>query len=401
MEKISRELTIKYALLQSAFWIGQCCIFGFANVYLKSRGFDNTQVGIALSLASILSIIIQPLVAGFADRATKVSLRTITMFLMLIVFSLGVILYIIPDSYIFITLCYMIMIAIQITLVSLLNSLAMEYMNLGILMNYGLARGISSIAFALTSFSLGIVLKYFSGNILLLIFLVFYVLFIGTLILFKIDTSSLTLPKSKVEETEQKQPDGILAFLKKYKKFTILLIGMTMVMYSHNLINTYLINIVENVGGDNTDMGMSLAIAAGLELPTMAIFVLIIRKIKCSTLLKISAFFFFIKSAVVWLAPNMLTINLSQLLQLFAYALFTPASVYYVNEIIDAKNSVKGQSMVGVATFSLVGAIGSITGGRILDTKGVSTMLLVATIVTGIGFIIVCLSTEDTKKETQ
>lgn len=399
MGKISRELTLKYALLQSVFWICQCFVLGFANVYLKSRGFDNTQVGITLSLASVLSIIIQPLVAGFADRTTKVSLRTITMVLMLIVLSLGIILLIIPDSYIFITICFMFIMAIQITLVSLLNSLALEYMNLGIHMNYGLARGISSIAFSLTSFGFGIVLNYHSGNILLPIFLVSYVLFIAALILFRIDTSSLPLPEKEVIETEQKQSDGIFKFLKNYKKFTILLVGMTMVMYSHNLINTYLINIVENVGGDNTDMGLSLAIAAGLELPTMAVFILIVKKIKCSTLLKISAFFFFIKSGIVWLAPNMLTINLSQLLQLFAYALFTPASVYYVNEIIDAKNGVKGQSMVGVATFSLVGAIGSFTGGRILDTKGVSAMLLVGTIVTGIGFIIVCLSTEDAKKD--
>jgi len=268
-------------------------------------------------------------------------------------------------------------------------------------MNYGLARGISSIAFSLTSFGFGIILNYHSGNILLPIFLVCYVLFIVALILFRIDTSSLPLPEKEVIETEQKQSDGIFKFLKKYKKFTILLIGMTMVMYSHNLINTYLINIVENVGGDNADMGLSLAIAAGLELPTMAVFILIVKKVKCSTLLKISSFFFFIKSGIVWLAPNMLTLNLSQLLQLFAYALFTPASVYYVNEIIDAKNSVKGQSMVGVATFSLVGAIGSFTGGKILDTKGVSAMLLVGTIVTGIGFIIVCFSTEDAKKEIQ
>lgn len=399
MEKVSRELTLKYALLQSLFWICQCFIFGFSNVYLKSRGFDNTQVGITLSLASVLSIIIQPLVAGFADRTATVSLRTINLVLMLIVLSLGIILLIIPDSYIFITICFMFMMAIQITLVSLLNSLALGYMNLGIQMNYGLARGISSIAFSLTSFGFGLVLNYRSGTILLPIFLVCYILFIMALFLFRIDTSSLPLPEKEVVETEQKQSNGIFAFLRKYKKFTILLIGMTMVMYSHNLINTYLINIVENVGGDNADMGLSLAIAAGLELPTMAFFILIIKKVKCSTLLKISAFSFFIKSGIVWLAPNMLTINLSQLFQLFAYALFTPASVYYVNEIIDAKNSVKGQSMVGVATFSLVGAIGSFTGGRILDTKGVSTMLLVGTIVTGIGFIIVCFSTEDAKKE--
>lgn len=170
-----------------------------------------------------------------------------------------------------------------------------------------------------------------------------------------------------------------------------------MVYYSHSLLNTYLINIIENVGGNSADMGLALTISAALELPTMAAFIYIIRKIECNNLLKISAFFFFIKVGIAWLAPNVPILYLSMACQIMAFALFTPASVYYVNSIIDEQDKVKGQSMLGVATWGVAGTIANITGGKLLDTCGVSYILLLGTIVSLLGFIVVCFTTENAK----
>lgn len=55
-----------------------------------------------------------------------------------------------------------------------------------------------------------------------------------------------------------------------------------MMFYSHNLINTYLINIIEKAGGNSSDMGISLSIAAALELPAMAGFSFLVKKFKCN-----------------------------------------------------------------------------------------------------------------------
>jgi PPP family 3-phenylpropionic acid transporter len=297
-----------------------------------------------------------------------------------------------------------------------MNSLALEYVNIGIPVNYGLSRGISSIGYAAISLSLGIATDHFNGSIILTVFVVSYLAVIFFTWNFTIEIpESLNLAartnhktrESESIDTSDKQvlkseaPAGIFQFFIKYKKFTLYLIGVTMIFYSHNLINSFMINIMENVGGSSSDMGTSLAIAATLELPVMAAFVFLIRKIKCSSLLKFSALFFVIKSAVTWLAPSVGTVLFSQILQMFAFAIFTPASIYYVNEIVDAKDRVKGQTMLGVANLSLVGAIGGITGGKILDSLGVSDMLLLGTIVTGLGFLVLCYSTESTPLETE
>ncbi len=58
MENLAKQLTIRYALLQSTYWISQCTICSFAAVYLHSKNFNNMQIGTVLALAAILSIVL-------------------------------------------------------------------------------------------------------------------------------------------------------------------------------------------------------------------------------------------------------------------------------------------------------------------------------------------------------
>lgn len=438
MEKLAKQLTFKYAILQSTYWISQCSIFSFAAVYLQYKNFDNTQVGMVLSLAAVFSILLQPFIAAFADKTKKISLRHIVIALMFVVLSLAMILFIMPDSFFLIAGTYILINAIQFTLNPLFNSLALEYLNKGIPMNYGLARGTGSIAFAITSFIVGMFVNKFGPNILLIVFIISYLLVILSAFYFKLRIPKKLLSSTEIQnyvgstqintgvanalnsetvdnnddkhnhnknnnhdycdnEITPTAPTGILTFFIKYKKFSFLLIGLVLIWYSHNVINTYLINIIKNVGGDSADLGISLSVAAALELPTMAAFIYLVRKIKCSTLLKISAFFFLVKAGVAWIAPNVLTVHISQAFQMLSFALYTPASIYYVNSIVDDNDKVKGQSMLGVASMGIAGTIANITGGRILDSLGVSHMLLIATIITAFGFVLVCFFTENTE----
>ena len=400
MEKTYRQLTIKYAFLQSSYWISQCIIYSFAAVFLQYKNFNNTQIGIVLSLSSFLSIILQPAVSAFADKSKKKTVRYIILTIMLIVFALSVIFNIWNKSFIIIGSIFVVINTLQITINPLLNSIALEYINNGYPFNFGLARGTGSIAFAAVSFLLGHAIGRFSPAIILPFFLVSYVILFIAAYIFKIKAPRKISGESEVKhdsittDTTINPPASVLGFFIKYKRFSFLLIGITMVFYSHSFINSYLINIIENVGGDSTDMGLSLTIAAALELPMMAAFTLIVKKVKCGTLIKISGFFFLVKSATMWLAPTVMAVHLSMTFQLLSFALFTPAAVYYVNTIIGEEDKNKGQAMIGAATIGISGTLASITGGKMLDVSGVSDMMLLGTVVALIGFIIILFSVE-------
>lgn len=405
MEKLARQLTLRYSFIQACYWICQCAIYSFAAVFLQSKHFENTQIGVVLALAAIISIVLQPLIASFADKTKTMPLRTLILILMVVVFALTILLYVLPDTFLLISIIFVVINAIQFTLNPLYNSLALEYMNMGIPMNYGLARGIGSITFAVMSFALGYLISHFGAEVILSVFLMGYSLSILATFLFKIhipEELKAAIPKRNPVSEElpagkEAAPSKLVTFFMKYKKFMLFLLGVSMIFYSHSLINTYLINIIENVGGNSSDMGTSLSIAAALELPTMALFIVFVRKIKCESLIKISAFFFLVKAFVTWMAPNVFMVHFSQVFQLLAFALFTPASIYYVNDIVSEKDRVKGQSLLGAAYLGIAGTTANITGGRILDTFDVSRMLLIGTLVTAFGVVLICISVTEKK----
>ena len=64
-----------------------------------------------------------------------------------------------------------------------------------------------------------------------------------------------------------------------------------------------------------------------------------------------------------------------------------PAGVYYVNRMIAAKDKVKGQSLVDMAQVTAAVA-GSVLGGIFLDLRGVDFMLIIGTVVSGIGALL-------------
>ncbi len=52
--------TIKYAILNISYFAAFCTVHAYAAVFLLDRGFTNTQVGILLALANVISAVIQP-----------------------------------------------------------------------------------------------------------------------------------------------------------------------------------------------------------------------------------------------------------------------------------------------------------------------------------------------------
>jgi PPP family 3-phenylpropionic acid transporter len=82
-----------------------------------------------------------------------------------------------------------------------------------------------------------------------------------------------------------------------------------------------------------------------------------------------------------------LWIYLAQCLQFFGYAFFTPASVYYVNQVVKDADKVKGQTFMGMA-FGISNLIGNFSGGLMLDASGsVTFMLTVGTVISIVGLI--------------
>ena len=71
----TKNLTPLYAFIQGLYWMNFAAIMGYSGFYLLGSGFSNTEIGIIIAIAGILSAVLQPVLASYADRPESPSLK--------------------------------------------------------------------------------------------------------------------------------------------------------------------------------------------------------------------------------------------------------------------------------------------------------------------------------------
>lgn len=377
----NRDLNMKYAIIQAGYFAIVCCILGFAAVYLGAQGFGSSQIGIIMAIGSIVTTIAQPALASFVDKK-HLSLNRVLVLLALcgIVISLAILISSWVDISFLTAVLFILLNGALMCMMPILNSLAFAFEDYGIQLNYGLARGIGSAAYAITSLIMGFVVAHISPKLLPIL----YVAILAGLIP-QINGFRVRGKKRIRRSAPANQPTiSTVEFLKKRVVFMIFLGGFMLVYLDHMMINNFFIYFIENVGGTTSDMGIAVFLAAILELVSMTALERIKNKVNIQSLLIFSGVMFTVKHIITWLAKSMFMIYVAQFFQMFAYAIFIPASVYYVNQIFDKEDSVKGQALVTMA-MTASGVFASLLGGFMIDALGPSTTLLIGAIVSVIG----------------
>ena len=407
------KYTAKYAAIQGSYWPIFCSSYSFASVFLLSRNFDNSEIGIVLALANIFAVFLQPTVAVYADTTKKISLKNLTALLALAAAMLTGVRCLIPNVLSVLAVLLVLELTILFSLQPLISALGMHMINRGVKINFGFARGLGSLSFAVCSYIVGVLIERFGPeaspvvSVCCFVILIFFVYTFtnekrgkgseteGTNFTENEITQDETVQEEITRNETEKQASGMMEFVKKYKQFILLLLAIAFTFTSHSMINNYFIQITNDVGGNTKDMGFGIGLAAAIELPAMMLFTHLVRKVRCSTILKSSFLFFLVKAVLTMTAPNMFVLDFAQVFQFAAYAMFIPASIYYVNQIIKEEDLVKGQAFV-TGAITLGGVSASLLGGWLLDAYGVSSMLNVGSIATIIGLVIALLAIQKT-----
>lgn len=396
---MKKQLNIKYAAGQFFYFSMFASMFAFVSVYLLHKGFDNATIGMVLSITSLSAIGIQTVLANYIDKRKDIRLQDVVSAITAAIILGSLILYFMSFE-LFILVLIVLVFAITQSLLTFINSLAFIYEKFGIYINYGVARGMGSLAYAVMTMALGQVVKFTTPDILP----IFYSIF-ALLLLFSV--RSYFLPEDQqviVEEVEEPIEEQVAVdqtmfeFVSKYSRLVLLMGGIVFLFFAHTMINNFFIQIITPIGGDSGAMGTAIFVAAIVELPAMMNFNRIAKKVSVSRLLKISALFFLAKHVLTFFAPNMFIIYVAQFLQIGAFSIAYPALVEYINSVVDLKDLVKGQSLLTTA-MALSSVFASFLGGVLLDNIGVSQTLLIGVVTTVVGLLIIFITVEDTREE--
>ena len=380
-DSISRRTTAHYALIQVLANAACVGVFGFSSVYLRAQGLNDSQIGVVLALGTVINVAAQPLMGSMADRSRKISLnRLIALFYAMIV----VIASVLAPSVLPLALvsCMFVLLNFGVCISeTFANSLAMEQVNRGINLNFGLARGMGSVGYAVGSLVLGRLVAQSGERMVMPFVIVLSLLGIAALLPFGRGTA--------VPEKKEQKALNLSAFVRENKRFCVFVLGVALMYYCYCVRGSYMYQIVLAIGGDVEQFGTITAFTAFVELPAMAAYPLLSKKFKTRTIVLFAAVCFVLRTLIICFARNMLWIYVSQSMQMVSYALFVPASVYYVNEMSGEANRNKGQTFLGMGQ-SISSICASLFGGMMLTAAGGNPqmMLLSAAIISSIGVVI-------------
>lgn len=378
--------TLRYTLINALYFAAFCTIHALAAVYLLANGFSNTEVGILLAVANITSAICQPIVAGIIDKPGWLTNRRFILISVIVIMLGSLILAMVHSNKAVIFIVYALIYMIQFAYQPVMTALYFEYEKAGCKIYYGLARGLGSASFAVTSAFIGGFVEKKGVGILLIVNVITMVL--SAIVVFTfIKPESKATEDDKTAKPEEEAHNNFLDFARTYPAFVIFLIGTICFYFAHNMINDFMIQIIRNLGGGEKELGYSNFLQAILELPVMAVMPFVLKKISSKTLLIVSGVAFFIKILILNFATNMAMMYLSQSFQLFAYAVYIPAVAYYVNETMSANDQVKGQAFV-TSAITIGGVFSNLISGVILDHLGIKVMLITGTVVCALGVVI-------------
>lgn len=377
MKAQQRTLNIQYALLQGVHWMGFAVASSFAAVYLQYRGYSNSALGLILGIANIAGFALAPMLAQIVDRRGKNCLLRILWLMMAAQVCMLAVFRLTQGSSALLSVCYCVYLTYYICANPMNTQLCFE-LERGIChINFGAARGAGSLAFAVFAVPLGSLSSRFSPAILPYMGLGVVALQITMLLILTLRFRN-TEEGTAVRAGKREQSLSLPRFIGANRRFFIMLLGVALLFFCHNLGNNFLINIVRNVGGNEESMGGVNGFMALMEIPAMFLYDRLMRRVSCPSTIRIAAVAFALKGLCIALAPNLPALYGAQVLQSLSFALITPALVRYVDIYIDRKDSAKGQS-VAAAMTSLGAIFASSLGGVMFDHMSVLATLLVGT----------------------
>lgn len=387
------NLNIKYGALQAAYWMLYCIGYGFVTFYLQSFGYAAGEIGIVTAVFGVVAAVVQTRIGTLADRSSRWDWRALLSVLPVItaavVAAMGMCANKLATGVLF--GCFLVCVA---SMTPLVNAACFAYQGKGISLDFGKARGVGSLAYAAISYVLGLLTRSF-GTLPVVIAGLASCLAILLIVRVMPETTMSVPPADKVSSgldtdvsATGETSGSSKGFLAKYPGFVLMLVGLVMLLSFHNGINTYMLQIVQNVGGDSATMGTAISIAAICELPVMFGFAWISKRFSTKNLLVVCGIAYFARALIILASGSVAGVFAQQVLQMFSFAIYASASVYYTNEVMRPEDKVTGQALMsGVATVGSV--IGNLLCGWVLQYQGIHTMFEVLLALTVIGTVVV------------
>ena len=371
MSLSAKRVERHYAAVQGTYWAANCSLRGLTAVFLSYHGLTDGQIGYTSSLIYFCTITLSLLLSAWADRHPLSPLKRAISALFLLALAAAGVLYLLPLPVLLMMVVYALDCCFHNCADSILNALMMQYVDNGIPARYGWPRGVGSITYAAMAWVLGILMERYTPNIILPVFLLLCGLSLVAI---------LTMPDPGPRKLrEQGRKVSYIEMLRHNPTLVLLLCACVVSGMGQCAGSTFLIRVVERLGGTSEELGLAMFIQAGVELPAMFASGWLLKRFSARGLLTLSFCAGALKMLMLALVPSLPLLYGVMAFSVFCFGIFGFASVLFVNSIAGEQEKVRAQSLLSLCYTSGAGGIlGNLLAGALIGPLGVSTLLLVS-----------------------
>ena len=392
-DSLESRMNLLYIGAQGLYWMMVCCTISMGSAYLSNRGYSTFSIGVLFAVAYLIATAVQQIVSAATDMASDFNVLDVLAILGIVI-SLDLFVALFTKGNSFMTgFTFLIGAMVATVIQPFLNALNFHIEKYQVSMNYGVARASGSFCFFIMSLIVGLFMKVVSEKAAVFLGLIvsvgFTILIVWIFRELKATGIEVGSDYDPFEESSSFAFDSkyLHRFVEKYKMFFVFLIGLICFYFGHVIVNNFLYQIAVNVGGDEASNGGLLALQAIVELPAMIFFNNLRDRFGTRLLLGVSSVFYFVKIFFTVIATSVPMLYFSMIFQALAFAIFIPASVHLVDEIMSKNDAVKGQAFVTMA-MTLSGLLGSVLGGLLINIFDITATLWFAVLVTFAGVFI-------------
>lgn len=390
------KTTLQYSAAFGTFWAMDCILIGYGSVFLQAHGYSNTFIGIIIAAANMLSAIIQIVAADIADRSKKVSLFDIVIFFAVVIMGIEVLILLQKGKSVLMFVTYTAVTGIHLAHQSQLNAMSGILARRKLEVEYGICRGVGSLCSAVTSYLMGSMIAKKGVSILVICGEIIMLIFVIANVLLNFDYSKTTIADEN--QSDRDRDITMKEFISRHKIFLIMCLGILIMFYHQQMINNFMLQIFQSTGGGARALSVYFFIMPLIETVVLLSYSKFRKYFGAKTILKFSSFMYIVRGLLMVLAVSKTGIMLSLIAHPFCHPLFLAAIVEYIDEIMDYKETVRGQSLY-VIVITLSALITSLTGGMIIDAWGAHRLLITGFICSIVGFAIILPSVDRAELE--
>ena len=388
-----RRVNVLYTLVQLLYWAAFAAFAGYQTALLLGRGFSSGDAGAFAAIRCLAGIVAQPLLGGWADRHPKIPLKCILTVCLTLSLAVNALFYCTRPGFLGTALIFLSLGVLELNAYPLLDSMAVQFINAGLDVNYSLGRGLGSLSYAVACVILGRQITALGVETVLLTHMALLVLLVIAILIYP--TAPQAVSAGKASGT---RPHSVWYILKSSRSFTLMLLAVFFGMTAVMPIVSFMVNIVASRDGNEGHLGLALFLMAASELPAALLFPHLWRRLGSRGMMVLSVVFMALKPLLFLLTPSLGCLLLIQPIQMLGYGLFTPASVYYANENVSPADRVRGQAVMMMASNGLGGMAGNLIAGYAIDLGGVNAMLALCALIGAAGVWFAILAARSAKK---